>query len=78
MQDYVAQFPDIEARIAKRERRALDVTRTRRTLEHAKEKKHVGWVQRQLRRQSRCTHLPPFLLTLLARRESAAGRGRLP
>eukprot|EP00730_Choanoeca_flexa_P017552 TRINITY_DN8467_c0_g1_i3.p1 TRINITY_DN8467_c0_g1~~TRINITY_DN8467_c0_g1_i3.p1 ORF type:complete len:274 (+),score=71.12 TRINITY_DN8467_c0_g1_i3:59-823(+) len=38
MQGYVGQFPDIRARVAKRDRRKLDFDRTKRALEAAKEK----------------------------------------
>jgi hypothetical protein len=54
LQSYVARFPDIKARIAKRERRALDYERTKRALEKARE----GQVRGSAREKA-SSSLPP-------------------
>ena len=66
LQGYVARFPEIKARIAKRERRALDYERTKRALEKARENQVKPAVdalcsarQCHCTPQALCSPLPP-------------------
>lgn len=67
---YVAQFPDIKARVEKRERRALDYQRTKRALDSAREKP-VRW-------EEKIRVCPPSTLAHHPHRAPGRSRRRTP